>query len=94
MDNPLLFPSFFELITATAFLYFKEENVDIAIFEVGMGGRWDATNIVQPLVSILTTISYDHTEYLGEKLSTIAFEKCGIIKDQIPSVNHNIHQNV
>lgn len=76
----------FELLTCVAFLYFARRKIDIAVLEVGMGGRFDATNVVTPLVSVITTISRDHQEFLGEKLSQIAFEKAGIIKPGIPVV--------
>jgi dihydrofolate synthase/folylpolyglutamate synthase len=71
----------FEIMTALAFLYFAEEGVDLAVLEVGMGGRLDATNIVTPLVAVITSLSYDHTPYLGSTLPLIAREKAGIIKD-------------
>ncbi|HEX4021766.1 MAG TPA: folylpolyglutamate synthase/dihydrofolate synthase family protein [Acidobacteriaceae bacterium] len=73
-------PSFFEAITALAFLYFAEQKVDFAVLEVGMGGRLDATNIVEPLLSIVTDISIDHTEWLGPTLQDIAREKAGILR--------------
>lgn len=73
-------PSFFETLTAMAFLYFAEMSVDIAVLEVGMGGRLDATNIVDPLLSIVTDISLDHTEWLGPTISAIAREKAGILR--------------
>jgi dihydrofolate synthase/folylpolyglutamate synthase len=73
-------PSFFETITAMAFLAFAEASIDIAVLEVGMGGRLDATNIVNPLVSIITDISLDHTEWLGPTISAIAREKAGILR--------------
>jgi dihydrofolate synthase / folylpolyglutamate synthase len=76
--------TFFECATAMAFLYFHRQNVDIAVIETGMGGRWDATNIVNPLLSIITRIAMDHTEYLGPDLPTIAAEKAGIIKPARP----------
>ena len=79
-------PSFFELTSAMAFDYFAQQKVDIAIIEVGMGGRLDSTNIIQPLLSVITNISYDHTEYLGDTLPKIAFEKAGIIKQNTPVV--------
>lgn len=79
-------PSYFELLTLCAFLYFAEENVDVAVLEVGMGGRLDATNIVTPLVSVITSIDFDHKQYLGDTLEKIAFEKAGIIKPNIPVV--------
>ena len=73
-------PSFFESVTAVAFLYFAEQAVDIAVLEVGMGGRLDATNIVEPLLSIITDISLDHTEWLGATIDAIAREKAGILR--------------
>lgn len=71
----------FEIMTALAFLYFAEEGADLAVLEVGMGGRLDATNIVTPLVAVITSLSHDHTQYLGDTLPLIAGEKAGIIKD-------------
>ncbi len=79
-------PSFFELTTAMAFSYFSEQEVDIAVVEVGMGGRLDSTNVITPLVSVITNVSLDHTAYLGNTLSEIAYEKAGIIKPEIPVV--------
>jgi dihydrofolate synthase/folylpolyglutamate synthase len=73
-----LHPSFFEVTTAMAFKYFKDNNVDIAVIEVGLGGRLDCTNIITPLVSVITNISYDHTQLLGDTLAKIAAEKAGI----------------
>lgn len=73
-------PSFFETMTALAFLAFAERKVDIAVLEVGMGGRLDATNIVEPLVSIITDVSLDHTEWLGSTITDIAREKAGILR--------------
>lgn len=71
----------FEFITAVAFLYFKEQNCDFVVLETGLGGRFDATNVISsPIVSVITKIDYDHTAYLGETLTEIAGEKCGIIK--------------
>lgn len=81
-----LYPSFFELATALAFLYFKEQEVDVAVIEVGLGGRLDCTNIIKPEISIITNISYDHTQFLGNTLPLIAQEKAGIIKSDIPAV--------
>lgn len=81
-----LHPSFFELTTALAFTYFAEQNVDIAVIEVGLGGRLDCTNIITPILSIITNISLDHTQFLGNTLPLIAKEKAGIIKDRIPVV--------
>lgn len=76
----------FELTTAMAFLYFAEQKVDAVVLEVGLGGRLDATNIITPLVSVITSISYDHTAVLGNTLGKIAFEKGGIIKPNRPVV--------
>jgi dihydrofolate synthase/folylpolyglutamate synthase len=73
-------PSFFEYLTALAFLYFAEEGVEIAVLEVGMGGRLDATNVVDPLLSIVTDISLDHMEWLGSTITQIAREKAGILR--------------
>ena len=80
-------PTEFELITALAFLYFAEQKCDVVVLEVGLGGRLDATNIIEnPLVSVITSVSFDHTEYLGETLSEITWNKCGIIKEGRPVV--------
>jgi dihydrofolate synthase/folylpolyglutamate synthase len=79
-------PTFFEFTTAIAFKYFAEEDVDIAVIEVGMGGRLDATNVITPLVSVITNIGYDHQVFLGTTLADIAGEKAGIIKEGIPVV--------
>ena len=81
-----LHPTFFEFITAMAFLYFSEEGVDYAVVETGMGGRFDATNILQPRITVITPIDYDHMEFLGNSISRIAFEKAGIIKKSVPVV--------
>lgn len=81
-----LHPSFFELTTALAFKYFKEQAVDIAVIEVGLGGRLDCTNIISPILSVITNISFDHTQFLGNTLSEIAFEKSGIIKKGTPII--------
>ena len=81
-----LHPSFFELTTAMAFDYFAHENVDIAVIEVGLGGRLDCTNIITPILSVITNISMDHTQLLGNTLAAIAKEKAGIIKPGIPVV--------
>lgn len=78
--------SFFEMSVGLAFSYFKDKKVDFAIIEVGMGGRLDATNIINPLLSIITNISQDHTQFLGSSLDKIAFEKAGIIKQNTPVV--------
>ncbi|WP_455672506.1 bifunctional folylpolyglutamate synthase/dihydrofolate synthase [Phocaeicola sp.] len=81
-----LHPSFFELTTAMAFHYFASQQVDVAIIEVGLGGRLDCTNIIQPDLSIITNISFDHVQFLGNTLAKIAGEKAGIIKPGIPVV--------
>ena len=81
-----LHPSFFELTTAMAFRYFADEHVDVAVIEVGLGGRLDCTNIVHPDLCIITNISFDHTQFLGNTLEKIAGEKAGIIKSGIPVV--------
>jgi dihydrofolate synthase/folylpolyglutamate synthase len=75
--------TFFEISTAMAFEHFKREKVDYAIIETGMGGRWDATNVVQPVISIITRIALDHADYLGTDLEKIAWEKAGIIKEGV-----------
>src|SRR4051794_19819660 len=79
-------PSFFEITVAMAFEYFAQQKVDIAIIETGLGGRLDSTNIIQPILSIITNISYDHMNILGNTLQEIAFEKAGIIKQNTPVV--------
>lgn len=81
-----LHPSFFELTTAMALKYFAEQEVDYAVIEVGLGGRLDCTNIITPILSIITNISFDHTQFLGNTLAEIAGEKAGIIKPGIPVV--------
>jgi dihydrofolate synthase/folylpolyglutamate synthase len=82
-----LSPTFFETITAIALVYFARKKVDMAVLEVGLGGRLDATNIISPLVSVITTIGYDHTDKLGHTLQSIAAEKAGIIKEGKPVVS-------
>jgi dihydrofolate synthase/folylpolyglutamate synthase len=79
-------PTYFEVLTTLAFLEFAERQVDVAVLEVGMGGRFDATNVVRPLISVITTIAMDHEKHLGTTLEKIAFEKAGIIKPGIPVV--------
>jgi dihydrofolate synthase/folylpolyglutamate synthase len=76
----------FEITTALAFLYFQRQKVDVAVLEVGLGGRLDATNVVMPVVSVITSLSYDHTQILGETLPEIAREKAGIIKNRVPVI--------
>ena len=79
--------TFFEITTALAFLYFARQGVDAAVIEVGLGGRLDATNVITPRVSVITSLSYDHMAVLGNTLSAIAAEKAGIIKERIPVVS-------
>ena len=88
MDKePVGRPTVFEQLTALAFLYFADKNVDYAVIEVGLGGRFDATNVIKsPLLSVITSISFDHMEYLGNTIESIAFEKGGIIKEGRPTV--------
>ncbi|MFA7082770.1 MAG: folylpolyglutamate synthase/dihydrofolate synthase family protein [Bacteroidales bacterium] len=85
-------PSFFETAVAMAFKYFEEQKVDIAIIEVGMGGRLDSTNVLSPLLSIITNIGIDHTMFLGDTLSAIAGEKAGIIKKNTPVIIGQTHK--
>jgi dihydrofolate synthase/folylpolyglutamate synthase len=84
-------PSFFEMTSALAFYYFSKANVDVAVIEVGMGGRLDSTNIITPVLSVITNIGLDHTEFLGDTPAKIAFEKAGIIKDEVPVVIGEFH---
>ena len=79
-------PSFFEMTVAMAFDHFAKEQVDIAVIEVGLGGRLDSTNIIRPEVSLITNIGWDHMDMLGDSLDKIAFEKAGIIKENVPVV--------
>ncbi|MDX1412553.1 MAG: folylpolyglutamate synthase/dihydrofolate synthase family protein [Candidatus Promineifilaceae bacterium] len=79
--------TWFEIVTAVAFQYFAAEQVDVAIIEVGLGGRLDATNVIEPLVAVITSLSLDHTNLLGNSLSEIAYEKGGIIKPGVPLVS-------
>lgn len=88
-----LHPSFFELATALAFLYFKEEKVDVAVIEVGLGGRLDCTNIISPDLSVITNISKDHVQFLGDTPTQIAKEKAGIIKPGTPVVIGETNNN-
>ncbi len=80
-------PTFFEVVTAVAFIYLVRKKVDWAVIETGMGGRLDATNVISPVVSVITNISCDHREFLGESLSAISAEKAGIIKYGVPVVS-------
>ena len=83
-DQPGMHPTFFEFMTAIAFMRFQKEKVDIAILETGMGGRLDSTNVVNPRLSIITTVSKDHCDFLGNEIETIAREKAGIVKKERP----------
>jgi dihydrofolate synthase/folylpolyglutamate synthase len=89
-DNLIFFQenqlSFFEMTVGLAFDYFKKQKVDIAVIEVGMGGRLDSTNIISPILSVITNIGLDHTQFLGTTLPEIAYEKAGIIKSKVPVV--------
>ena len=85
-DFEKLAPSFFEVTVGLAFDHFREEKVDIAIIEVGLGGRLDSTNVITPLLSVITNISFDHKQFLGNTLEQIAKEKAGIIKHAVPVV--------
>ena len=87
-------PTFFEVATAMAFQYFAEERVDVAVLEVGLGGRFDATNVCLPICTIITNISFDHEQYLGSSLEAIAFEKAGILKQNVPFVMGPVDQSV
>lgn len=86
-----LHPSFFELTTAMAFCYFKDQKVDVAVVEVGLGGRLDCTNSIQPVLSIITNIGLDHTQFLGNTLAQVANEKAGIIKLNTPVIIGETH---
>lgn len=84
-------PSFFEMTTALAFTFFAEEKVDFAVIETGLGGRLDATNVLRPLLSVITNITLEHTQLLGDSIAKIAFEKAGIIKEKTPVVIGEFH---
>lgn len=85
-------PSFFELTSSLAFDYFRDQHVDFAVIEVGLGGRLDSTNIITPILSVITNISMDHTQFLGNTLEAIASEKAGIIKPEVPVVIGDVEQ--
>ena len=85
-------PSFFELTSSMAFDYFRDQHVDFAVIEVGLGGRLDSTNIIMPILSVITNISMDHTQFLGNTLEAIASEKAGIIKPGVPVVIGDVEQ--
>lgn len=80
------YPSFFELMSLISFMYFAEEQVEIALVETGIGGRYDCTNVITPVVSIITTVSLEHTEILGDTYEQVAYQKAGIIKNGVPVV--------
>ena len=84
----------FELLTLCAFLYFSESNLDVAVIETGMGGRFDTTNVITPLISIITSIGIDHTFYLGDTIEQIAQEKAGIIKNNVPVIISSQDKNI
>lgn len=87
VKTPALMPTFFEIVTAIAFLYFERKKADISVLEVGMGGRLDSTNIILPEISVITPVGYDHTDRLGHTLDRIAYEKAGIIKEGVPVIS-------
>lgn len=87
-------PTEFEIVTAMAIMHYSNQNVDFVVFEVGLGGRFDATNVIKkPLVSVITPIGLDHTDYLGDSIDKIAYEKAGIIKEGIPLVIYPQHED-
>lgn len=86
IEGSELNPTFFEFVTVMGLLYFKRKNIDWAVVETGMGGRLDATNVLLPDASVITSINYDHSEFLGNTISAIAEEKTGIIKDGVPVI--------
>jgi dihydrofolate synthase/folylpolyglutamate synthase len=87
-------PSYFELLVAMAFTYFRDQEVDIAVIEVGLGGRLDSTNVITPILSVITNISYDHQNLLGDTLELIAGEKAGIIKSRVPVIIGERQENL
>lgn len=95
ISNKLSFsPTYFDIITAAAFTYFFDESVDIAIIETGLGGRLDSTNVVIPEISIITDISMDHENILGDTIADITKEKCGIIKQSVPVITSNSNYEI
>ena len=87
MQKKNINPTYFEIVTAISFLYFSIKKVDIAVIEVGLGGRFDATNIINPMASVVSNISLEHCDRLGESIEKISFEKAGIIKEKIPIIS-------
>lgn len=94
IEEGLDHPTEFEIITAAAFLYFERQSTDFVVLEVGLGGRLDATNVCTPIISLIASISLDHTQYLGDTLAKIAYEKGGIIKHNVPTVLYNQSEEV
>jgi len=95
LDEGYNHPTEFEVVTAIGFKYFEEQNIDFLVLEVGLGGRFDATNVVKnTLISVITSISYDHMQYLGNTLEEIAFEKSGIIKENSNVVVYPQEENI
>ncbi len=90
-DDPDLRPSFFDVITALAFELFRRQGVDAAVFEVGLGGRLDSTNVLEPCVSVLTTVELEHTDKLGDTVEKIAREKVGIMRGGVPFLYGDLH---
>src|SRR5229473_3291005 len=85
--HPTTSPTFFEIATALGFLHFVRRRVDVAVLEVGLGGRFDSTNVCLPEVALITSISFDHTRQLGNRLASIAMEKAGIVKPGRPAIS-------
>lgn len=93
-DNHQIHATYFDILTAIAFCYFRDKKIDIAVIETGLGGRLDSTNVIRPEITILTDISMDHMHILGNTLSDITHEKCGIIKRDIPIVTSNTDPSI
>ncbi len=87
-------PTFFEMVTATAFLIFARQQIELAVLEIGMGGRLDSTNVVEPVLSIITPIDWDHQQYLGDTLAKIAGEKAGIMRSGVPALSSGQSEEV
>ncbi|MDR2386075.1 MAG: bifunctional folylpolyglutamate synthase/dihydrofolate synthase [Deltaproteobacteria bacterium] len=92
--DPASPPTFFEFVTAMAFLYFKQKGVDLAVIETGLGGRLDSTNVIRPLLSAITNVSLEHTDHLGTTIEEITFEKAGVIKRAVPFVGGRYTEKV
>ncbi len=93
-DTNTITPTYFDVLTAAAFKYFSDENVDIAVIETGLGGRLDSTNVITPEISVITDISLDHIQILGDSIEAITREKCGIIKPGIPVITSNTRPEI